>query len=72
LSQFGDAQTLIASLTAELRITSSTTEERDRNLLKLHSSLKTMQDQLWEVLELIMANDNEREILVVKLTVAES
>jgi hypothetical protein len=31
-----------------------------------------MQDQLWEVLELIMANENEREILVVKLTVAES
>jgi hypothetical protein len=72
LSQFGDAQTLISSLTGELRITSSTTEERDRNLLELYSSLKTMQDQLWEVLELIMANENEREILVVKLTVAES
>jgi hypothetical protein len=31
-----------------------------------------MQDQLWEVRELIMAKENEREILVVKLTVAES
>jgi len=70
LSQFGDAQTLV--LTGELRITSSTTEECDRNLLKLYSSLKTMQDQLWEVLGLIMANENESEILVVKLTVAES
>jgi len=40
--------------------------------LKLYSSLKTMQDQLWEVRELIMAKENEREILVVKLTVAES
>jgi hypothetical protein len=31
-----------------------------------------MQDQLREVRELIMAKENEREILVVKLTVAES
>jgi hypothetical protein len=31
-----------------------------------------MQDQLREVQELIMAKENEREILVVKLTVAES
>jgi peptidoglycan hydrolase CwlO-like protein len=72
LSQFGDAQTLISSLTGELQITSSTAEECDRSLLKLYSSLKTMQDQLREVRELIMAKENEREILVVKLTVAES
>ncbi len=70
LSQFGDAQTLISSLTGELQITSSTAEECDRSLLKLYSSLKTVQDQ--EVRELIMAKENEREILVVKLTVAES
>jgi hypothetical protein len=31
-----------------------------------------MQDQLREVRELIMEKENEREILVVKLTVAES